>query len=481
MLFFICLRTHFKLASATLPNIIHHETWETVFESKPTKFATQWQRQPVVYRHNTQSPTTFFRLKDVNPLLHNTFFVDNNGMGHKGRAPTSPIDFSLVQLHKGKDKEWWAFPYKMKELNVEQASKAMKHGYSLIVNKVDHRWHTIHAVSKQLEFMFGQRVGTNLYLSPPVSQGFESHFDDHEVFVVQVHGHKHWRLYKHPFIHSPRTDQRFKPTLAQLKKLPHKDFVLNQGDVLYIPSGYVHDARVKDLSLPSLHLSFGVEVDVAFRWEGLLHQGIKLKFLTMEYHNSKYLRMLCHTAISLLATQSTNGLFGKALPSWTRGSTIFSHTAASFSLAWSKHLRSIESVIENQLVGVDVADGQQGKNNNTTLEEIKLHWETHQVLVTGCWRMGRNAIREVDSLDNGGPPPSFLEFVRDSLNTPFDFTKVKNIVLSIVKDDVLIRNAAENVEKEYVRRSSFTNGVRDRNAKQHEENLKLFVAEKGEL
>ena len=32
-------------------------------------------------------------------------------------------------------------------------------------------------------------------LTPEGAQGFDPHFDTHEVFVLQVEGHKHWRLY----------------------------------------------------------------------------------------------------------------------------------------------------------------------------------------------------------------------------------------------------------------------------------------------
>ena len=50
---------------------------------------------------------------------------------------------------------------------------------------------------------------------------------------------------------------------------------LKQGDILHLPSGFVHSAHVQDLSSPSIHLSFGIEVDVAFRWEGLLHAIVR--------------------------------------------------------------------------------------------------------------------------------------------------------------------------------------------------------------
>ena len=39
-------------------------------------------------------------------------------------------------------------------------------------------------------------VGANVYLTPPGTQGFAPHFDDVDVFLLQLEGRKHWRLYE---------------------------------------------------------------------------------------------------------------------------------------------------------------------------------------------------------------------------------------------------------------------------------------------
>ena len=48
-------------------------------------------------------------------------------------------------------------------------------------------------------------VGTNMYLTPPGTQGFAPHYDDVEVFILQLEGKKHWRVYE------PRTAQETLP------------------------------------------------------------------------------------------------------------------------------------------------------------------------------------------------------------------------------------------------------------------------------
>ena len=450
--------------------ILHHQTWSTVFQpSTTTSFASQWHQQPLLYRNNNNpSPTALntqrqamFQLQDLDPLLYSSYSISNDGTFNKGIPPTSPNDFSVVKLTQGKQGEWWAGTFPMPTLNVEQASKATHHGFSLIFNKVDERWTNIHVATKQLEAITGSRVGVNLYLTPPISQGFESHFDYMDVFVVQMQGSKHWRIYNPPFIVAPRLDQKFKPTKKDLKNKTYCDIVLKEGDVLYIPSGWAHDARVKDMSTPSLHLSFGVEVDVAFRWEGLLHQGIKLKFqhnrnnaVHGEPHEYFQLfRMLCPSAISLLATQATTpNVFGLAMP--TRRSTLLPTSSA-----WSKHVHAIETTIVAQ-------------TRTLTIPNIILHWQNRIVLVEACWRGGRHASEEVDSTLNGGPPPP--PPLKVSILNQITAMKVVEQLLAMVQDQDVLKKAVEQVEQEFVRRSSHTNNNRNYNLQQHEKKRDLL-------
>ena len=48
-----------------------------------------------------------------------------------------------------------------------------------------------------LQEFLGSFVGTNMYLTPQGTQGFAPHYDDVEVFIMQLEGKKRWRLY-HP-------------------------------------------------------------------------------------------------------------------------------------------------------------------------------------------------------------------------------------------------------------------------------------------
>ncbi len=101
-------------------------------------------------------------------------------------------------------------------------------------------------------------VQVNAYLTPREARGLELHFDFHDVFVVQLAGHKRWRVWepltrtRAPVRGGPPTPM---PTFDELGE-PAMDFTLSAGDCLYLPRGVPHAAEAVDA--PSSHLTVGV-------------------------------------------------------------------------------------------------------------------------------------------------------------------------------------------------------------------------------
>ncbi|XP_059212427.1 ribosomal oxygenase 1 [Centropristis striata] len=154
---------------------------------------------------------------------------------------------------------------------------------------------TVWNVLSILQEQFGSMAGANVYLTPPGTQGFAPHYDDIEAFVVQLEGKKHWRVY------NPRTDDEVLPVLssanfkqAEIGK-PILEVVLEAGDLLYFPRGFVHqgdclpDAHSLHVTISSYQknswgdllqkvvpaaLEIAMEEDVEFR------QGLPLDYLT---------------------------------------------------------------------------------------------------------------------------------------------------------------------------------------------------------
>uniref|UniRef100_K3W7B3 Bifunctional lysine-specific demethylase and histidyl-hydroxylase n=1 Tax=Globisporangium ultimum (strain ATCC 200006 / CBS 805.95 / DAOM BR144) TaxID=431595 RepID=K3W7B3_GLOUD len=105
-----------------------------------------------------------------------------------------------------------------------------------------------------LEGEWGCMAGSNTYLTPKGTQGFAPHYDDIEAFLLQVEGTKHWKVYA-PLDEAttlPRySSGNFKPD--EIGK-PILEVDLDEGDLLYFPRGFIHQARsAKDKH--SLHVT----------------------------------------------------------------------------------------------------------------------------------------------------------------------------------------------------------------------------------
>jgi len=105
---------------------------------------------------------------------------------------------------------------------------------------------------RSVESFFKIPVQTNIYLTPTSSQGFAPHFDNHDVFILQTYGSKFWRVYDSPqyLPTKPFDKQRWK------KSKPSIEIELKEGDTLYIPRGFVHDAITS--TRPSMHITLGL-------------------------------------------------------------------------------------------------------------------------------------------------------------------------------------------------------------------------------
>jgi hypothetical protein len=82
-------------------------------------------------------------------------------------------------------------------------------------------------------------VGCTAYLTPPKSQGIAPHHDDVEVFVLQTQGSKSWQL----FTPQRELSHKYEKTPPGTLGKPMLEVTLEQGDLLYIPRGVIHQAR----------------------------------------------------------------------------------------------------------------------------------------------------------------------------------------------------------------------------------------------
>ncbi|XP_057419522.1 uncharacterized protein LOC130713746 [Lotus japonicus] len=165
--------------------------------------------------------------------------------------------------------------------DVLKCGQAYEEGYTVALRGLEFRYQSIAAITDTLALMFGQpSVGANWYLTPPNSQGLACHFDDHCVLVCQIFGSKQWTVFPRTSQLLPRLYDNLCGSNIDCTKSGRREFFLREGDVLYIPRGFPHEActnsGVGDGSTQfSLHLTLSIEVEPPFEWEGVAHFALR--------------------------------------------------------------------------------------------------------------------------------------------------------------------------------------------------------------
>lgn len=132
--------------------------------------------------------------------------------------------------------------------------KLCQEGATLIINGVHKRIPEVASFASEVKYDLGYGVQVNAYCSWAGHQGFSSHYDTHEVFILQLEGTKQWYVFPDTFKY-PLQEQK-SASLSPPEGEPYLTCILHPGDVLYIPRGHWHYAIALDE--PSLHLTLGV-------------------------------------------------------------------------------------------------------------------------------------------------------------------------------------------------------------------------------
>jgi len=148
-------------------------------------------------------------------------------------------------------------------LRYDKLTQELNKGATLVLDAVDELYEPLRALTESLELFFHERIQINAYAGWRTSRGFDLHWDDHDVFIVQVTGRKRWVVHgmtqAYPLAGDPKEPKPMEPPLWE--------HILEAGDLLYIPRGFWHVAY--PLNEPTLHLTVGVHNRVGLdllRW-----------------------------------------------------------------------------------------------------------------------------------------------------------------------------------------------------------------------
>ncbi|GAA2535523.1 cupin domain-containing protein [Pseudonocardia hydrocarbonoxydans] len=139
-------------------------------------------------------------------------------------------------------------------------------GATVVLQALHRLWAPVTDFATRLGAELGHPVQANAYVTPAASRGFSAHYDVHDVFVLQLAGTKHWTVHA-PVHDDPLRDQPWNDHAAAVAARardaePVIDTVLEPGDALYLPRGWLHSATAQ--GEVSAHLTVGVHVVTRF-------------------------------------------------------------------------------------------------------------------------------------------------------------------------------------------------------------------------
>ncbi|GAA1291738.1 hypothetical protein GCM10009609_70260 [Pseudonocardia aurantiaca] len=139
-------------------------------------------------------------------------------------------------------------------------------GTTVVLQALHRTWPPVIDFCTLLAAELGHPVQANAYVTPPSSRGFSAHYDVHDVFVLQLAGRKHWTVHApvhpDPLRTQPWNDHAGAVAARARDDEPAVDTVLEPGDVMYLPRGWLHAATA--LGEVSAHLTVGVHVVTRF-------------------------------------------------------------------------------------------------------------------------------------------------------------------------------------------------------------------------
>ena len=121
--------------------------------------------------------------------------------------------------------------------NMLRLVQLLDEGYSMVMDGMDASWPELAEVASSFERAFGWPVNVNGYLSSRVDEAFGTHWDTHEVVILQLPNKKSWQIGRSPEL---SMSTALHDDAAPLRSVWSGD--LEQGMAMYIPRGWPHAA-----------------------------------------------------------------------------------------------------------------------------------------------------------------------------------------------------------------------------------------------
>ena len=218
-------------------------------------FADYWEQQPL---HISRANSALFADVITKQLLLESLV-------------TNQLYFPTVQLtQSGQSHSPDSYTDGNQKLLSDKAAQLHAEGATVVWSQAHDYFPQLHALCRALQSTLKLPCLANVYLSPATQQGFNAHYDSHDVMIVQVSGCKTFRFYTNG-VTLPFSNERFDKAVHKAGDLT-EEIILEPGDTLYIPRGMMHDA-VATGDDASLHITIGIYTAT---YKDLLQQQLEL-------------------------------------------------------------------------------------------------------------------------------------------------------------------------------------------------------------
>lgn len=141
-------------------------------------------------------------------------------------------------------------------LSFPEAMEHHRQGHTLLLRFAEKSHPALKALAEDFQKSFHSVVDIQLYCTPEGNNAFGWHYDVEEVFIIQTKGSKAYTIRPNTIHPNPLVRSIPKDLGYEKEKTPIEIKVtLEEGDWLYIPSGWWHIARTQK---ESMHISIGV-------------------------------------------------------------------------------------------------------------------------------------------------------------------------------------------------------------------------------
>lgn len=183
--------------------------------SPQTFMKRYWQRKPLLIRQ---------AIPGFAPLLQRAELLD--------LAAQDEVESRLIVREPGGKWKLKHGPFGRKNLPPFKQG-----GWTLLVQGVDLHDERVHGLMNQFRFVPDVRLDDVMISYATDQGGVGPHFDSYDVFLLQAHGRRRWRIGKQKDL----TLQAEMPLKILDHFEPEQEFVLEPGDMLYLPPKYAHD------------------------------------------------------------------------------------------------------------------------------------------------------------------------------------------------------------------------------------------------